>query len=123
MSFFPISLVIAFQAGLVNSLVHLFMYTYYGLAALKSERVNKYLKWKKYITKIQLVWRRKCSLKIKNQESNVLLVFVDPIRLRDCQCPDLLYIRLRLPCLPLLPLYSLHDHNARLVRQVPLPDV
>jgi len=41
-------------AGLVNSLVHVFMYIYYGLSALGPE-VQKFLWWKKYITWIQLI--------------------------------------------------------------------
>ncbi|CAH2232420.1 jg19355 [Pararge aegeria aegeria] len=40
--------------GFLNSMVHVFMYTYYGLAALGPE-VAKYIFWKKYITKIQLI--------------------------------------------------------------------
>ncbi|KAI5712237.1 hypothetical protein M8J75_006858 [Diaphorina citri] len=39
--------------GLLNSLVHVVMYSYYFLAALGPE-VQKYLWWKKYITKFQL---------------------------------------------------------------------
>ncbi|KAI5643769.1 GNS1/SUR4 family domain-containing protein [Phthorimaea operculella] len=40
--------------GFLNSLVHVFMYTYYGLAAL-GPHVAKYLTWKKYMTTFQLV--------------------------------------------------------------------
>ncbi|XP_053602846.1 very long chain fatty acid elongase 4-like isoform X2 [Plodia interpunctella] len=40
--------------GFINSLVHVFMYTYYGLAAL-GPNVAKYLTWKKYMTSFQLV--------------------------------------------------------------------
>lgn len=40
---------------MVNSLVHIIMYTYYGLSALGSKAVNKYLWWKKYLTIMQLV--------------------------------------------------------------------
>lgn len=40
--------------GFLNSLVHVFMYTYYGLAAL-GPNVAKYLGWKKYMTTFQLV--------------------------------------------------------------------
>lgn len=40
--------------GFLNSLVHVFMYTYYGLAAL-GPNVAKYLTWKKYMTTFQLV--------------------------------------------------------------------
>lgn len=39
--------------GLLNSLVHVVMYSYYFLAACGPE-VQKYLWWKKYITKFQL---------------------------------------------------------------------
>ncbi|XP_063532004.1 very long chain fatty acid elongase 7-like [Cydia strobilella] len=41
-------------AGFVNSLVHVVMYTYYGLAGL-GPNVTKYLTWKKYLTTFQLV--------------------------------------------------------------------
>lgn len=40
--------------GFFNSLVHVFMYTYYGLAAL-GPHVAKYLTWKKYMTSFQLL--------------------------------------------------------------------
>jgi hypothetical protein len=39
--------------GMVNSFVHIIMYTYYGLAAI-GPHMQKYLTWKKYITKLQL---------------------------------------------------------------------
>ena len=38
----------------MNSFIHVVMYTYYGLASLGPE-VQKYLWWKKYLTKLQLV--------------------------------------------------------------------
>jgi hypothetical protein len=40
--------------GLLNSFVHVVMYTYYLIAAL-GPRFQKYLWWKKYMTWIQLV--------------------------------------------------------------------
>ncbi len=40
--------------GVVNSFVHVVMYGYYFLAALGPE-VQKYLWWKKYITRLQMV--------------------------------------------------------------------
>lgn len=40
--------------GLINSMVHVCMYTYYGLSALGPE-YRKYLWWKRYITWIQLI--------------------------------------------------------------------
>ena len=40
--------------ALLNSIVHVIMYTYYGLTAL-GPSFQKYLWWKKYLTSIQLV--------------------------------------------------------------------
>ena len=40
-------------SALINSLVHVFMYTYYGMSAVPSLR--KYLWWKKHLTQFQLV--------------------------------------------------------------------
>lgn len=39
--------------GLVNSLVHVIMYSYYFLAAF-GPRIEPYLWWKRYITQLQL---------------------------------------------------------------------
>ncbi|XP_078461476.1 very long chain fatty acid elongase 4-like, partial [Lampetra fluviatilis] len=44
----------AFFIGIVNSFVHVFMYTYYGLSVL-GPAVQKYLWWKSYLTILQLV--------------------------------------------------------------------
>ncbi|XP_059151710.1 elongation of very long chain fatty acids protein 4-like [Physella acuta] len=43
-----------FYNGGFNSLIHVFMYTYYGLAAM-GPQVQKYLWWKRYLTEFQLV--------------------------------------------------------------------
>lgn len=40
--------------ALLNCVVHVFMYSYYGLTAL-GPSYQKYLWWKKYLTTIQLV--------------------------------------------------------------------
>lgn len=40
--------------GFLNSIVHMVMYTYYGLAAI-GPHMNKYLWWKKYLTAFQMV--------------------------------------------------------------------
>lgn len=45
---------IAFLIGLINSLVHVVMYLYYGLAAF-GPSMSKYLWWKRYLTSLQLV--------------------------------------------------------------------
>ncbi|TRY84148.1 hypothetical protein DNTS_026047 [Danionella cerebrum] len=44
----------AFLIGLINSLVHVVMYMYYGLAAL-GPRMQKHLWWKRYLTSLQLL--------------------------------------------------------------------
>uniref|UniRef100_A0A3Q2UPX6 Elongation of very long chain fatty acids protein n=1 Tax=Fundulus heteroclitus TaxID=8078 RepID=A0A3Q2UPX6_FUNHE len=44
----------SFLIGLINSLVHIVMYLYYGLAAL-GPHMNKYLWWKRYLTSLQLL--------------------------------------------------------------------
>ncbi|XP_053738830.1 ELOVL fatty acid elongase 8a isoform X1 [Synchiropus splendidus] len=44
----------SFLIGLINSLVHVVMYLYYGLAAL-GPHMMKYLWWKRYLTILQLV--------------------------------------------------------------------
>ncbi|CAL1537579.1 unnamed protein product [Lymnaea stagnalis] len=43
-----------FYNGGFNSLIHVFMYTYYGLAAMGPE-MQKYLWWKRYLTEFQLI--------------------------------------------------------------------
>lgn len=40
--------------AMVNAMVHVIMYTYYGLSAA-GPRFQKFLWWKKYMTAIQLV--------------------------------------------------------------------
>lgn len=40
--------------GFLNTFVHIFMYTYYMLAAM-GPKVQKYLWWKKYLTVLQMV--------------------------------------------------------------------
>ena len=39
---------------MLNSFVHVIMYSYYGLSAM-GPAVQKYLWWKKYLTQLQLV--------------------------------------------------------------------
>ena len=40
--------------SMLNSFIHLVMYTYYGMAAL-GPQYQKYLWWKKYMTSMQIV--------------------------------------------------------------------
>uniref|UniRef100_H3CZC4 Elongation of very long chain fatty acids protein n=1 Tax=Tetraodon nigroviridis TaxID=99883 RepID=H3CZC4_TETNG len=44
----------SFFIGLLNTFVHIIMYSYYGLAAI-GPHMQKYLWWKKYLTSLQLV--------------------------------------------------------------------
>ena len=47
-------LLAAFMGAMVNAFIHVIMYTYYGMAAL-GPQFQKYLWWKKYLTRLQLV--------------------------------------------------------------------
>ncbi|XP_072245782.1 ELOVL fatty acid elongase 8b [Leuresthes tenuis] len=44
----------SFFIGVVNTFVHIIMYSYYGLAAI-GPHMQKYLWWKRYLTSLQLV--------------------------------------------------------------------
>ncbi|XP_063724016.1 very long chain fatty acid elongase 4-like [Symsagittifera roscoffensis] len=43
----------AFFGSMINSWIHVLMYLYYGLSAI-GPHMQKYLKWKKYLTQLQL---------------------------------------------------------------------
>jgi len=51
----------SFMPAMLNSFVHTVMYTYYGLAAC-GPKLQPYLWWKKYLTKLQLVQFFICCL-------------------------------------------------------------
>jgi elongation of very long chain fatty acids protein 4 len=53
----------------MNSWIHVVMYTYYGLAAM-GPKIQKYLWWKRYLTRMQLV-SHEITLNI-----NHLLIFI-----------------------------------------------
>ncbi|XP_012942546.2 elongation of very long chain fatty acids protein 4 isoform X2 [Aplysia californica] len=44
----------SFFGAMINSFIHVIMYTYYGVAALGPE-YQKYLWWKRYLTRLQLI--------------------------------------------------------------------
>lgn len=56
---------LAFLPAMVNSGIHVLMYSYYGLSAF-GPRIAKYLWWKKYLTILQLVSISYASLFILN---------------------------------------------------------
>lgn len=60
--------------GLVNSFVHIIMYTYYMLTAMGPEYA-KYLWWKKYITTLQLVSNFFCISYVYNLNNKKIVLF------------------------------------------------
>lgn len=52
-----------FLPAMVNSFIHVLMYSYYALSAL-GPKIEKYLWWKKYLTILQLVCKRFYALLI-----------------------------------------------------------
>ncbi|XP_071117833.1 very long chain fatty acid elongase 4-like [Haliotis cracherodii] len=66
-----------FVAGGLNSAIHVMMYSYYALAAMGPE-IQKYLWWKKHITKLQII-----------QFSIVILHSLRGLFLRPCAFPKL----------------------------------
>ena len=54
MNTFSFFIFLAFLVSFLNSFVHIWMYAYYGLSAM-GPHMQKYLWWKKYLTKLQLV--------------------------------------------------------------------
>lgn len=65
----------SFFIGLLNSFVHIIMYTYYGLAVL-GPHMQKYLWWKRYLTVLQLV------------QFVVLIIHTTYNLFADCAFPD-----------------------------------
>ncbi|XP_043289108.1 elongation of very long chain fatty acids protein [Venturia canescens] len=63
--------------GFLNSLVHIFMYTYYMIAAM-GPQYKKYLWWKKYMTIIQLI------------QFGLMLAYLMMILAMDCSMPKIL---------------------------------
>lgn len=79
--------------GLLNTFVHVILYGYYFLAAL-GPQVQKYLWWKKYITRLQLVSLQTfiCHVTLSNSDCFQIqfgLVFIHSLQLLifDCGYP------------------------------------
>nr|XP_039255418.1 elongation of very long chain fatty acids protein 4-like [Styela clava] len=64
----------SFLIGVINSFIHVIMYSYYGIAAI-GPHMQKYLWWKKYLTKLQLI------------QFFIMLVHSANILLGDCDFP------------------------------------
>jgi hypothetical protein len=68
--------------GVINSFVHIIMYSYYLLAAFGPE-MQKYLWWKKYLTTLQIVsYRFEGSTKERTNDYHTETLR-SPIRLLD----------------------------------------
>ncbi|KAE8745384.1 hypothetical protein FOCC_FOCC007932 [Frankliniella occidentalis] len=63
--------------GFLNSIVHVVLYSYYLIAAL-GPKYQKYLWWKKYVTKIQLA------------QFCIMLMYLGTLLLFDCRLPKAL---------------------------------
>lgn len=67
--------------ALLNCVVHVFMYTYYGLSAM-GPKYQKYLWWKKYLTTIQLVClllnAKFCSVWVRGESSQLSICLSSP---------------------------------------------
>lgn len=83
----------SFFIGLVNSFVHIIMYSYYGLAAI-GPHMQKYLWWKRYITSLQLV------------QFVLFLVYTGNNLLTECDFPDSMNMLVFGYCVTLIILFS-----------------
>ncbi|XP_018901859.2 very long chain fatty acid elongase AAEL008004 isoform X1 [Bemisia tabaci] len=87
--------------GLLNSAVHVVMYGYYLLSAL-GPQVQKYLWWKKYITKIQL------------GQFVIIMTYLLGLLVYDCKLPKALTVYMFANCSIFLVLFSDFYHKAYL---------
>ncbi|XP_057714463.1 ELOVL fatty acid elongase 8a [Corythoichthys intestinalis] len=83
----------SFMTGLLNSLVHVAMYLYYGLAAF-GPRMTKYLWWKHYLTTLQLL--------------QFFLITIHTVYnlFADCDYPDALNLIVSIYALSLIALFT-----------------
>lgn len=63
--------------GVINSFIHVIMYTYYMLSAFGPE-IQKYLWWKRYLTSLQLV------------QFSIILIHNGQVLFTDCNYPKVL---------------------------------
>lgn len=83
----------SFFIGMVNTFVHVLMYSYYGLAAL-GPHMQKYLWWKRYLTSLQLV---QFMMFILHTSYNLFT---------DCNFPDSMNMVVLFYCVTLIILFS-----------------
>ncbi|XP_029988737.1 ELOVL fatty acid elongase 8b [Sphaeramia orbicularis] len=83
----------SFFIGLLNTFVHIIMYSYYGLAAI-GPHMQKYLWWKRYLTSLQLV------------QFMMFLVYTGNNLLTECDFPDGMNLLVFGYCVTLIILFS-----------------
>uniref|UniRef100_A0A672HJ58 Elongation of very long chain fatty acids protein n=1 Tax=Salarias fasciatus TaxID=181472 RepID=A0A672HJ58_SALFA len=94
----------AFLIGLINSLVHVVMYLYYGLAAL-GPNMAKYLWWKRYLTSLQLL------------QFFIVTIHTAYNLFADCDFPDSMNVVVLAYSLSLIALFSNFYYRSYLVKQ------
>uniref|UniRef100_A0A672HI85 Elongation of very long chain fatty acids protein n=1 Tax=Salarias fasciatus TaxID=181472 RepID=A0A672HI85_SALFA len=92
----------SFLIGLINSLVHVVMYLYYGLAAL-GPNMAKYLWWKRYLTSLQLFF--------------IVTIHTAYNLFADCDFPDSMNVVVLAYSLSLIALFSNFYYRSYLVKQ------
>uniref|UniRef100_A0A3B4UK69 Elongation of very long chain fatty acids protein n=1 Tax=Seriola dumerili TaxID=41447 RepID=A0A3B4UK69_SERDU len=95
---------IAFLIGLINSLVHVVMYLYYGLAAL-GPGVTRYLWWKRYLTSLQLL------------QFFIVTIHTTYNLFADCDFPDSMNVVVLAYSLSLIALFSNFYYHSYLAKK------
>ena len=102
----------AFFCALLNSFVHVIMYTYYLLSAM-GPKVQRYLWWKRYLTQLQIVRWTDIALQYWNnfqwfpQVQFVLIILHVTVGLyNQCNFPRFLTYSVVIYCLTLIALFS-----------------
>ncbi|CAN9503326.1 unnamed protein product [Ophioblennius macclurei] len=94
----------SFLIGLINSLVHVVMYLYYGLAAL-GPSTAKYLWWKRYLTSLQLL------------QFFIVTIHTTYNLFADCNFPDSMNVVVLAYSLSLIALFSNFYYRSYLAKQ------
>ena len=106
---------IAFFCAMLNSLVHVVMYSYYMLSSLGAW-IQPYLWWKRYLTQFQIVSKRwQNKYKVEQTMNHTLILQVQFVLIvihisyghyNNCDFPSTLSVVLALYCLTLLVFFS-----------------
>ncbi|MBN3302382.1 ELOV4 protein, partial [Amia calva] len=94
----------SFFIGMVNSFVHIVMYSYYGLAAI-GPHMQRYLWWKRYLTALQLL------------QFLAMIIHTTYNLFTDCDFPDTMNMVVFLYCVSLVLLFSNFYYRSYLARK------